>query len=149
MARPVNLTTDPTRVSAVRTVTGAPIVAESATLTDANFSPTINTSTGGAINCRGLKTIWVGVELTGGTSVKLDTLFRDADAADGARWHRMAPDGSVIFNQPTLNGTEFVELRVDGCLIFPRLATVTGAVTNAVILARPGTPLTGSQLFAG
>lgn len=149
MARPVNLTTDPTKVSAVRTVTGAPVAADSATLTDANIPPLINSTTGGAINCRGLSTIWVDVELTGGTSVVLDPLFRDADAADGSRWHRMMPGATPALNQPVLSGLGFVEIRVDGCLIFPRLKTVTGNTTGVVILARPGAPLAGSKLFAG
>ena len=150
MGRPVGLTTTPERVSAVRAVTGAPVAADSATLTDANIPPLINATTGGAIQCRGLATLWVGVELIGGTSIVLDMLFRDEDAADGQRWHRLLVGASPAIYRPTLDGTGFVEVTVNGSLVFPRIHTVTGVVTSAILLARPGAALGGGKgLFQG
>lgn len=152
--RPINLTTDPLRVSAVRTVTGSPVASDPTSLVDANF-PEISVTlagAGGAIMCRGLATLWIGVELTGGASpsVVLDMLFRDTDAADGQRWHRLLFGSSPAVVRPTLDGTGFVEVTVNGSVVYPRLHTVTGNPTGVVILARPGAALNGGKgLFQG
>jgi hypothetical protein len=138
MARPValSLTTD----SQPRTVTGAPVAADSATLTDANFSPTPDNVLGGAFNCYGFSTVWLNAEFTGGTSptVTLDMLFRDDGAANGSRWRRVSG-----LSGPTLDGTGWQEVRVDGSVVYPRLGTVTGSPTGINLLARSGVRLSG------
>lgn len=150
MARPVALMTN--QISAVRTKSGSPVGADSATLSDANFPLLANATTGGTIDCRALATIWIGVEFTGGSSptIDLDPLIRDEAAADGSRWKRLLFGSSPAVVQPTLDGTGFVEVRVDGGLMFPRLKAVTGNPTTVKILARPGTLLnTGKGLTSG
>jgi len=152
MTRPIGtLTTEPLQVGMARLIAGAPVVADSATLTDANISPTTSKVTGGAIMCRGLATIWVGAEITapGAASFDLDPLLRDEDAADGARWKRLlfGATSFAVF-QPTINGDGFIEIRVDGGLLFPRIFNVVGTPTQIVILARPGAPLgAGKGMF--
>lgn len=133
MARPVGLSNDV--VAAVRTLTGAPVVADSVTLTDANFPLTISDTLGGPIPCAGFSTIWVNAEFTGGTSpsIVLDPLVRDDGAANGARWKRATQLATF-----TIDGTKFLEVRVDGRLTFPRIGTVSGAPTGIVLLAYPG-----------
>ena len=56
------------------------IAADNSTLTDTNIPPE------DAINCRGLETVWVRVDVTNGTNptMTLEALFRDPDAADGS-----------------------------------------------------------------
>lgn len=137
MARPVALSLD--QVSQIRTLTGSPS-ADSATLTDANFSPTASDTTGGALNAYGFQSVWLNVEFTGGTAptVTIEMLFRDAGAADGSRWKRVAGAAAL-----TLDGTGWQEVRVDGALVYPRLTTVTGAPTAINLLARPGERLAG------
>lgn len=110
-----------------------------------------------AIDCRGFDTIWVGVEFTTGTSptATLEVLFRDGAAPDGLRWKRPylgAQNGvtaivaPVARTTPALDGTAFVELRVDGhANVFIRCTAVTGAPSFLDILycegqARPGFP---------
>lgn len=155
MARTVALSLD--TVAFVRLITGTPVAADSATLTDANFSPTTSATTGGAIYARGYATIWVGAEFTaaGAASVDLDMLIRDSSAADGARWKRLllgAPSGitaiaAPVAYQPTIDGSGFKEVRVDGRLVFPRIVNVVGAPTVVRLLAFPGVPMAGVRLF--
>lgn len=137
MSRPVALSLD--QVSQIRTLTGSP-GAESATLTDANFSPTASDATGGALTGYGFSTVWLNCEFTGGTNptVTVELLFRDAGAADGSRWKRVAGVASI-----TLDGTGWQEVRVDGALVYPRLTAVSGAPTAVNLLARPGARLAG------
>lgn len=142
MSRPVGLSL--VAVAQVRTVTGSPVTSDSATLTDANYSPTPNNTTGGAVQCFGFSTVWFNVELVGGSSptVTLDLLFRDDGAADGSRWKRVT--GASLL---TLDGTGWVELRVDGFLVYPRLSAVTGSPTGVNLLAKPGVRLAGRAMW--
>lgn len=150
MARPISLMTN--QISAVRTKSGSPVAADSGTLTDANFPLLASSTTGGTIDCRALATIWIGVEFTGGTTptIDLDPLIRDEEAADGARWKRLLTASGPAVYQPTLDGVGFVEIRVDGGQMYPRIKAVTGNPTQVVLLARPGTLLnTGKGLTSG
>lgn len=131
-------------VGVVRDVTGAPAVADSGTLTDANISPTL------AVNCRGFDTVFVGVELTGGTSptATVEPLFRDAEAPDGSRWKRRllgARPGVTLAaiaadNTGALGAnSDFVELRVHGAeAVFFRISAVANNPTNIKVLVAPG-----------
>lgn len=132
MARVIGLPSAPDRVGLARLVTGAPAAADSATLTDANISPTVSATTGGALACAGLETVLLAVELAGGTNpqVTLDLLFRDVDAADGSRWRRAG--------QPVALTASFQEVYVYGSTVFPRLDTVSGSPTSVTILVKPG-----------
>lgn len=138
-------------ITCVRIVTGSPVTADSATLTDANISPTISTSTGGPVDCGRLATIWFGVEFTaaGSASITLDPLVRDAAAADGSRWKRLLfgpNEASQAAFKPVLDGSGFVEIRVEGNLVFPRIHAVTGNPTAVNILVFPGQPTIGERL---
>lgn len=137
MARPTTIADaakDQQRVAFLRSKTGAPVAADSATLNDTNFPPTIDATTGGAINCRGFETIWLGVDLAGGASptVTVEMLVRDADASNGSRWKRM------LVTPATLDGTGFVEVQVHGRFVYPRISAVTGNPTAVTMLAFPG-----------
>ena len=157
MTRPVSLTTDPARLSAVRTITGAPVASDSATLTDVNFPEARHATLGGSINCKDIATIWLGIEVigAGAVTVDLDLLLRDQDAADGKRWRRMlfGSPGAVFqptFSATTAAGSGLIEMRVDGCLIYPRIFNVTGSPTSVILLARPGASIAaGKGLFPG
>lgn len=133
-------------VSIARDISGA-IAADSATLNDTNF-PLL-----GAIQCRGFDTIFVGVEIAGGSSptATIEALFRDAEAPDGSRWKRRlfgAREGVTAIASPVAEDTgalgansDFVELRVHGApLIFLRVKAVTNAAgtTGMKILVQPG-----------
>jgi hypothetical protein len=124
----------------------AVIAADNSTLTDANIPPAQG------LDCSGYDTIFVGVEITAGSSptMTLEALFRDADAADGARWGRYllgsAPgvtDGSLAAETTgaLASNTQWAELRVYGHpLVFLRVTAVanSGSTTSWKILARPG-----------
>jgi hypothetical protein len=131
MARPIGLPSEPARAGIARSVTGSPVAADSATLTDANISPTVSSTTGGAIAYRGLDTVLLAVEFTGGTNptCTVDLLLRDEDAADGSRWHKSTTIGL---------DSNFAEAWVYGSTMFPRLASVTGSPTGVTILVKPG-----------
>lgn len=143
MARPTGL--HPSRVAVARTKSGV-IAIDSATLTDANIDPDE------AFDCRGYQTVWVGVEIAGGTSptATIEALVRDEDAADGARWKRLlvgSPDGVTLASAASaktsaLDGTALYELRVDGRLVFFRVDAVTNSssTTSLSILVMPGKP---------
>ncbi len=122
------------------------IAADSATLTDANIDPTK------AIDCWGLDSIFVGVEITGGTNpgMTIEPLFRDPDAADGSRWRRLitgVPDG-VTLAAAAIQSTgsipadlSMIELRVFGWRsVFLRISAVANATSTTAwkILAMPG-----------
>lgn len=148
MARKVTMTLG--AVAAVRVVTGAPVAADSTTLADATFPEATDATTGGAIECRGYSTIWLGVEFVGGTNptVVIEPLVRDTEAADQSRWKTTLSGGSVV-RTSALTGASFEEVRVDGGRIYPRIHAVVGDPTTVRILARPGTPLAGSRLNQG
>lgn len=114
----------------------ATIAADSATLTDTNIPPA------SAINCRGLETLWVRVDITNGTNptMTLEALFRDADAADGSRWVRNR-DASGVLTTPALAVGQAFEVTVDGWRsVFLRIAAVANATSTTAwaIYARPG-----------
>lgn len=149
-------------VAAVRVKTGSPVTADGSadppSATDATFSPTA-TSTVVPVDCSELATVWVACEMSnGGTqlaqgagSIVLDPLWRDPAAADGFRWKRpgFGPDVSATLpTQPTLDaGGRWVEIRVDGSLVYPRIQTVTGTADTVVVLARPGQPRISNRKF--
>lgn len=151
MARPIGLSgsEEPALISALRTVAvggGGAIVADSATLSDANYAETASSTTGGAVQCRGYRTLWLGVEkadgtaLAANTSIQVEMLFRDERAADGARWKRLLDqDGSPLLM--TLDNAGFLEVEVAGRLCYPRINAVSGSIAvSIVILGFPGQP---------
>lgn len=142
MTRPATLSLS--SVTAVRTISGV-IAADNPTLTDANIPPAQ------ALDCSGYETIWVGVEISGGTSpaAAIEVLVRDADAVDGSRWKKLlvgSPDGVTLGSAasqktPALDGTAFYEVRVAGrSNVFLRVDAVTNATNTTAmkILAIPG-----------
>lgn len=131
-------------ITVIRSAT-AIIAADSATLTDANIPAA------GAIDCTGFDSIFLGIEVTAGTNptMTLELLFRDAEAADGARWKRFllgARDGVTLGalaaeTSGALDGASLVEMRCFGhALVYPRITAVTnsGSTTAWKILALPG-----------
>lgn len=124
----------------------AVIAAESATLSDANY-PVAQ-----ALSCEGFDSIFVGVEITGGSSptMTIEALFRDAEAVDGARWKRVllgAKEGITPIATPVaedtgaLDGTAFVELRVFGAkqvMLRVKAVANSGSTTAWKILAAAG-----------
>jgi hypothetical protein len=132
-------------VTEVRAASGA-IAGDSATLTDANIPPT------SAINCAGFETIWIGAEITGGSSptMVIEPLVYDADAADGARWRRLqvgagqgvAALAATADQQATIGPSdEMAEIRVNGAtLVFLRVVSVANSASTTAwkILARAG-----------
>ncbi len=143
MGRPNGLSGS--QVAEVRTFTGV-IVADNASLVDANYP------LDQALTCRGYQTIWVGVEIAGGSAptATLEILVRDEDALDGKRWKKLlvgSPDGvtaaaAASQKTPALDGTAFFEVRVEGRVVFFRIDAVTnpGSTTGIKILAIPGKP---------
>jgi hypothetical protein len=133
------------QLATVRSAT-ALIAADNATLTDANIPPA------SAFSCIGLESIFVGVEIVGGSSptMTIEPLFRDADAADGVRWKRLlvgAPPGVTLASAavqatPALApDVQLYELRVYGHpLVFLRISAVANATSTTAwkILAMPG-----------
>lgn len=112
------------------------IAADSATLTDALIPPA------SAFNAQGFETVWVRVEITGGSSptMTLEALFRDDDVDDGSRWVR-SRDASGVLVTPALAPGQAFEVTVDGWTkVFFRITAVAnaGSTTAWKILARPG-----------
>lgn len=141
--------------------TGAPVSADSSAdppaATDAAFSP-ISTGTSGPIDCSELATIWLACEMSnGGTqlaqgagSITVDPLWRDDGAADGFRWKRpgFGAVSSAAPSQPKLDaGGLWVEVRVDGATVYPRIEAVVGTADTVVILARAGQPRISNRKF--
>ena len=132
MARLIGLPSDPARAGVWRAVTGAPVADDSATLTDANISPTVSAIMGGAIAFYGLDSLLMAVEFAGGAgpTAELDVLYRDEDAADGSRWKRA---GTAI-----ALSADFQEVQVFGAKCFPRIQTITGNPTGITLVFKPG-----------
>lgn len=135
-------------IATVRSASAA-IAADSATLTDANYP------VASGLNCRGYETIFVGVEITAGSSptATLAPLFRDGEAADGQRWKKLlvgAADGvslvaaASVASQVTTAlapGLTMHELRVYGHpLVYLQISAVANesGTTAWKILAMPG-----------
>ena len=145
------------RVYVARSVTGA-IAAENSTLSDANYDP----ATG--LDCFGYDTIFVGVEITAGTSptITIEPLFRDSsDATDNVRWFRIkcgVTDGvtpASIANLTTgalATNADFVELKVFGCRnVFLRASAVANATSTTAwkVLVMPGKVRRGTSISNG
>lgn len=125
------------------------IAADSATLTDANILPALG------LNCNGFQSILVRPVITAGTnpSLTVEALFRDPDAADGARWHRVllgAPAGvtpigaPAAYVTPTLQNGQAAELQVFGHhLVYLRVTSVTNktSTTAGKLYVLGGVPL--------
>jgi hypothetical protein len=129
MARPSALSVS--QLGVARTVAGV-IAADSATMTDANYP------VASGFNATGFETVWVGVDITGGTnpSATIALLARDADADDGKRWKAIGTGTTGA-----LTGAALVEMRVDGRpLVFPQITAVASATSTTAIsiLIMPG-----------
>jgi hypothetical protein len=133
-------------VYVARSVTGA-IAAENSTLSDANYDPTTG------LDCYGYDTIFVGVEITAGSSptITIEPLFRDSsDAPDGGRWVRIkcgVTDGVTLAGAANLDtgalasNADFTELKVFGCRrVFLRAKAVANATNTTAwkVLVMPG-----------
>ena len=141
MSRPGGLST--AQVAAVREVAGA-IAADNSTLSDANYA------VADALDCAGFDSIFVGVEIDGGSSptITVEPLFRDGDAADQSRWTRLlvgSPPGVTLAaaaaqSTGALAALTMVELFVFGRVVYLRRSAVTnsGSTTASRILVIPG-----------
>ncbi len=140
MPRPIG-SFSPSAVSALRIVTGAPVASDSATLSEVNFPIAVSATLGGPIDCYGLDTFFLGVEMAGDVAATctLDLLVRDPGAASGARWKRLAPNagGSPLVLAFGAANTNLVEVDCFGWFIYPRIV-VTGSPTTVTILGFPG-----------
>jgi hypothetical protein len=150
-------------VAAVRVATGSPVSADGSadppSATDAAYPPGPGASVV-PLDCSELATVWVACEMSnagtqlaqGAGSILLDPLWRDPGAADGFRWKRpnFGPDPGMT-SAPTKvkldAGGWWIELRVDGALVFPRIDAVTGVADTVVVLARPGQPRISNRKF--
>ena len=123
------------------------IATDSGTLSDANIPPA------NGLDCFGYDTIFVGVDITGGSSptMTIEPLFRDSsDAADGSRWFRIkcgVPDGVTPAAAANLDtgalapNANYTELRVFGCRnVFLYIKAVGSATSTTAwkILVMPG-----------
>jgi hypothetical protein len=114
----------------------ATIAADNATLSDANY-PVAQ-----AINCSAFDTIFVGCEITGGSSptMTIGPLFRDADAADEKRWKKLlvgSPEGVTAASAASLTtgalapDTTMAELKVFGhSSVFLQITAITNATNT-------------------
>lgn len=135
-------------ITELRAVT-ALLAADNTTLTDANIPPA------SAIDCSGLDTVLIGVEVTGAptATITVEALFYDAEAADGARWRRLllgAPPGvtlAALANETSgalgvaANAINLVELRVFGhSKVFFRVSAVANPAGSTAwkIIGMPG-----------
>jgi hypothetical protein len=141
MSRPIGLSA--TQVSAVRILSGPAVGPDPTPWTDTILPKAPDPATGGAVDATGFETLWFDVEFTGGSgnSASLAILVRDEGAADGRRWKHLLVGG--VKQILKLDGTGFVEARVEGRRIFPCLVEVQGAPTGLTILAMPGTRMPG------
>lgn len=133
------------------------IAADSATLTDTNIDPAI------AFDCWGLESLFIGVEITGGTNptMTVEPLFRYASAADGSRWRRLtlgALPGVTLTAAGTVttgamaSDLSMVELRVFGATsVFFRISAVANATSTTAwkLLGMPGRYISSPYLQRG
>lgn len=109
-----------------RTVTAAPVVADSTTLTDANFAPT------DGVMCTGWKSVAIYCRLTaaGATTADIQVLVRAGITPTTA-------DSWIVLDPATGLGAaaagQYIIATVMGRLIFPRIHAVTGAPTTVDI----------------
>ena len=124
------------------------IAAENASLVDANYDPAKG------LDCFAYDTIFVGVEITGGTNptATVEPLFRDSsDAPDGGRWFRVkcgvtegvTPAAAANLTTGALApNVDFTEIKVFGCRnVFLRISATGGTVNTTTawkILVMPG-----------
>lgn len=124
------------------------LAADSATLSDANIPPAE------MFDCAGYDSIFVGVDIAGGTAptMTIQLLWRDSEAADGSRWRSFSlgsRGGITALASPAAEtsgalgtGSSFVEMRTRGHrYVFPRITAVSGTVAGTTgwqILAKPG-----------
>ncbi len=147
MTRPLGMNGDePDTIASLRVVatSAGSIVADNTTLSDALYPITNSPTAGGIVRCGRMKTIRLDVEhvdgtaLPNGTSIVVEPLVLDRLAVVDRRWKRML-DSSGNPITVTLDGTGFMELRVDGRMVFLRVTTVTGSIVkNIAILGFPG-----------
>lgn len=115
-----------------RALVGAPVTADSATLTDANFPM----ATGGVL-CTGWKSVVIFARLTaaGATTWTLQTLVRAGVTASTAdSWIAGAASSAVNSGVP-------IVVDVMGRMIFPRVDALTGAPTAVNIYVAGWEPL--------
>jgi hypothetical protein len=122
------------------------IAAEGTDYSDANYPTT------SAIDCSAFMSIFVGCEITAGSSptITVEPLFRDADAADGYRWKRLwvgANPGVTLATAANLTtgaltpNVTMQELQVFGWnSVYLRISAVANATSTTAwkILAMPG-----------
>jgi hypothetical protein len=133
------------------------IVADNTTLSDANIPPAQ------AINCWGLESIFVGVEITGGSAptMAFEALFRDGEAADGSRWRRhllgalpgvTLASAAAVTTGALASDLSMVELRVFGAeSVFFRCTAVTNetSTTAWALLGMPGRYIASPHIQRG
>lgn len=137
---------DPTIISAPRVVpvSSGSIVADSATLSDAHYPLVNDMVNGGQIDCRRLRSLWLGVEMQDGTpipnatSITVEPIFLDRLAPTDAHWKRMLDAGASPLSL-VIDNSGFKNLLVYGRTLFLRVSVVTGSITgNISILAFAG-----------
>lgn len=133
-------------VYVARSGTGA-IAADNGTINDTNFPAALG------VDCRQYDTVFVGVEITAGTSptMTIEPLFRDStDAPDGSRWFRVkcgvtdgvTPAAAANLDTGALStNANFTELKVFGSrsvLFYVKAVTNATSTTAWKILVMPG-----------
>ena len=147
------------QIVTLRSGTGV-IAADSATLTDANFPLTA------AINCWGMHSIFIGVEIAGdsGPTMTVEPLFRSSQCPDGSRWHRLllgsvpgvntvaAANVAARTTTAMADDESMQELEVFGCeAVYLRITAVGNATstTSWDILGMPGRYISSPYLQRG
>lgn len=122
-----------------RSVTAAPVVADSTTLTDATFDPTAG------VLCTGWKTVAIYCRLTaaGASTATIQALIRAG--ATSATVNSWVTAGTAAIGDANADGI-FGVFTVMGRLIFPRINAVTGAPTTVAIYVAGWEPLGRTQI---
>ncbi len=118
---------------------GGVIVADSATLSDANYPVTNDPALGGIVRASRMKTIWIGVERADGSAlgagevVVVEPLVLDSNAPADGHWKRLidAADAPI---DVSLDNAGFRELPVAGRMVFLRIKSVTGSINTGIVL---------------